>query len=79
MSAIPNPPKGAEPIMLSQEERVNILRNAPPRTWIAFSQDESELVAQAASYEEAVEISESKGVQDPVLLMTPDSWIPLVL
>ena len=56
---------------MSQEERIKILRNAPPRTWIAFSQDESELVAQAANYEEIVAISESKGVQDPVLVITP--------
>jgi hypothetical protein len=65
--------------MLSPDERAKILREAPPKTWIAFSADESEVVAQAPTYEETVALAESKGVNDPVMLMTPESWIPLVL
>jgi hypothetical protein len=65
--------------MLSPDERAKILREAPPRTWIAFPADESEVVAQAQTYEETVSIAESKGVNDPVLLMTPESWVPMVL
>jgi hypothetical protein len=65
--------------MLSPNERAKILREAPPQTWIAFSVDESEVVAQAQTYEETVAIAESKGVNDPVLLMTPESWVPMVL
>ena len=65
--------------MLSPDERTKILREAPPKTWIAFSADESEVVGQAQTYEEIVSIAESKGVNDPVLLMTPDSWVPMVL
>jgi hypothetical protein len=64
---------------MSTEERVRILRDAPPQTWIAFSEDESSVVAEAATYEEVVALAESKGVSDPVLVMTPSSWIPMVL
>jgi hypothetical protein len=65
--------------MLSPSERAKILLEVPPRTWIAFSADESEVVAQAQTYEETVAIAESKGVNDPVMLMTPESWAPMVL
>ena len=65
--------------MLSPNERAKILREAPPRVWIAFSEDESAVVAQSSSYEETVALAESKGEHDPVLVMTPDSWMPMVL
>jgi hypothetical protein len=65
--------------MLAPDRRAKILREAPPKSWIAFSADESEVVAQAQTYEEAVSIAESNGVNDPVLLMTPESWAPMVL
>jgi len=64
--------------MLSPDERAKILREAPPQTWIAFS-DESKLVAQAPTYEETVALAESNGGNDPVMLMTPESWEPMVL
>lgn len=65
--------------MLSSEERAKILRDAPPKTWIAFSEDESKVVAQASTYEEVVAIAEEGGEHDPVLVLTPDSWVPMVL
>lgn len=71
--------QGGEVTDMSPEERARILREAPPKTWIAFSADESEVIAQAPTYEETVSIAESKGVDDPVLLMTPESWVPMVL
>lgn len=65
--------------MMPTEERVKILRDAPPQTWIAFSEDESRLVATGATYDEVVQKAEDAGVTDPVLVMTPASWIPVVL
>jgi hypothetical protein len=65
--------------MLSAEERVRMLREAPPKSWIALSEDESSIIAQAASYEEVVEKASEAGEDDPVLIMTPESWDPLVL
>jgi hypothetical protein len=64
---------------MSPNERVKVLREAPPETWIAFSDDESTVVAQASSYAEAVQKAAQQGVSDPVLVMTPSSWAPLVL
>jgi hypothetical protein len=65
--------------MLSAKEREQLLRDAPPKSWIALSGDESRLVAAAPSYEEAVEKAEAAGENDPILIMAPDSWHPLVL
>ena len=72
--------KGSEVTdMLSPEERARILSEAPPKFWIAFSADESAVVAQAPTYEETVALAESKGEDDPVMVMTPESWMPMVL
>ena len=64
---------------MSPEERVKILRDAPPKTWIAFSQDESKVVANGQTYEEAASRAELEGESDPVLVMIPASWLPRVL
>jgi hypothetical protein len=65
--------------MMSPEERVRILREAEPNTWIAFSQDESHVVGQGNTYAEAVAEAKEKGEIDPVILMTPDDWSPKAL
>lgn len=64
---------------MSTEERVKVLRDAPPNSWIAFSENEDRVVATASSYEEAVSLAEAQGEEDPVLMKTPDEWVPLVL
>ena len=64
---------------MSKQERVRILRSAKPNTWVAFSADESRLVAQADTYDQVVSASEQKGENDPVLVKVPDEWLPLVL
>jgi hypothetical protein len=63
---------GAQP--MSADERVKILRDAAPNTWVAFSSDESCLVSCGATYSEAVELAEKSGESDPVLIKIPDNW-----
>jgi predicted RNase H-like HicB family nuclease len=60
--------------MMSTEERVKILREAGPDTWIAFSADESRVVATGDSYAEAVKMANEKGELAPVLTKTPENW-----
>jgi hypothetical protein len=60
--------------MMSAEERVRILREAKPNSWIAFSEDESKVVAQGESYSQVVEAAENAGEKEPVIVKTPDSW-----
>ena len=63
---------------MSTQERLQVLRETKPNTWIAFSQDESTVVARAPSYAEVVEMAERSGELDPVLVKTPEEWVPLV-
>jgi hypothetical protein len=63
---------------MSPEERVRILRDARPNSWIALSADESHLVARGDTYAEAVAAAMQTGETDPVILKTPDDWSPKV-
>jgi hypothetical protein len=60
--------------MMSAEERVRILREAKPNSWVAFSEDESKVVAYGESYSEVVKAAESVGEKEPVIVKTPESW-----
>ena len=64
--------------MMSAEERVRILSEAKPNSWLAFSSDESKIVGRGDSYMEAVEEAEKNGEADPLLIKIPDSWEPRV-
>lgn len=56
--------------------RLKALEAAPLDSWIALSEDETQLVATGSSYEEVVRNSEMAGVSDPVLIKTPKIWMP---
>jgi hypothetical protein len=62
---------------VAADARVELLRNAPPDSWIALSEDETTIIAVGATYEEVVRKAEQAGVSDPVLLKTPRVWLPL--
>ena len=61
------------------EERIEALLQAPPDGWVAFSEDESRVVAYGATYDEAVSNAEKAGVPDPILVKVPADWTELVL
>jgi hypothetical protein len=60
--------------MMSAEERVKILRGAKPNSWIAFSGDESRVLAYGETYSDAVKAAEKLGESDPVMVKVPDNW-----
>ena len=60
------------------EERIKILKEAKPDSWIAFSADESRVLASASTYLEAVKAAEAQGEDNPVIVKTPDDWSPRV-
>ena len=60
---------------MNPKERIEVLENAPPNSWIALSEDESRVVAIAATYSEAVELAAKAGIEDPVLIKTPEEWL----
>lgn len=58
----------------AEDRRLELLRSAPPDSWIALSEDETKIVGAGATYEEAVQESERAGVSDPLLIKTPKVW-----
>lgn len=60
--------------MMTPEERIRILREAKPDSWIALSADESRVVGRGSTFAEAVEEAKRQGEEDPVLLKIPDNW-----
>jgi hypothetical protein len=59
---------------MSPEERVKILEEAKPNSWIAFSSDESRVAGRGDTYAEAVEEAARHGEEDPILVQIPDNW-----
>lgn len=59
--------------------RSKALLEAPKDSWVAFSEDETRVVAYGSTYEEAVSKAKENGVSDPVLVKTPKDWTELVL
>lgn len=60
--------------MMSPKERVKILREAKPDSWLAFSSDESRVVGRGVTYAEAVAQAAKEGEEEPVVLKTPPDW-----
>ncbi len=64
---------------MSPEERLSALLAAPANGWVAFSGDESRVVAYGATYEEVVSKAEKEGEPDPLLVKIPFDWTELAL
>ena len=62
---------------MSTQERVKLLTEATPNTWVALSHDESRLVAQGDDYAQAVESAGEAGESDPILILIPHEWNPM--
>lgn len=61
---------------LAVSPRDAALRSAPLNSWIALSEDESKLISVGSTYDEAVKKSEDAGVSDPLIIKTPEKWLP---
>lgn len=64
--------------MMTDEERIRILSEAKPNSWVALSSDESRVAGRGDSYGEAVEDARRHGENDPLLIKVPDNWEPRV-
>ena len=64
--------------MMTDEERVQILREAKPNSWLALSSDESRVAGRGDSFEQAVEDAKEHGENDPLLIKVSDNWEPRV-
>ena len=55
-----------------------VIRNAPRNCWLALSDDQSELLGYGETIDAAVDAAEAKGIKEPVLLWSPEEWMPAV-
>jgi hypothetical protein len=59
-----------------ESNRSKALREAPLNSWVAFSEDESKIIAVGSTYDEAVRNSDAAGEADPLIVKTPLEWLP---
>jgi hypothetical protein len=64
---------------VSAQERLKILREAKPDTWIAFSTDENRQVAARGTFGNAAKKAEESGERDPIFKYIPSRWEPTLL
>ena len=64
---------------MSNEDRINALKNAPPDGWVAFSGDESRVVAYGTTYDEVVSSAQKSGENDPIVVKVPKDWTARVM
>jgi hypothetical protein len=64
--------------VMSPEARIKALREAGSGSWVAFSEDESRVVAVGATYDEVVKAAEDAGENEPVITRVPNDWAPRV-
>ena len=53
---------------------LEVLRAAKPNSWLAFSEDESRLVASGETYSQVVKEAEAAGEKEAVILKVPATW-----
>lgn len=56
-----------------------LLKNAPRNCWLALSDDETRIVGRGESIAGAIEDAKRAGIEDPVVIWSPKTWIPAVL
>jgi hypothetical protein len=56
----------------------DLLLKSPKNCWLALSEDETRVIATGETPEEAQANASAAGVEDPLLLWSPDEWIPHV-
>lgn len=56
------------------EARIAALRDTPPDSWVALSDDETTVIARGATYEDVANELERIGDESAVVMKTPPSW-----
>jgi len=55
-----------------------ILLESPKNCWLALAEDESKVVATGLTPDEAEAKAKNEGVEDPLLIWSPEDWAPRV-
>lgn len=55
-----------------------LVRNAPRNCWLALNDEQSEIAGYGETIDAAIKAAGAKGVKEPVLLWSPEEWLPAV-
>jgi hypothetical protein len=55
-----------------------ILLKSPKNCWLALAEDESKVVATGLTLDEAEAKAKNEGIEDPLLIWSPENWAPRV-
>ncbi len=55
-----------------------MLLDSPRNCWLALTEDESKIVATGLTPDEAEAKAKKEGVDDPLLVWSPENWTPRV-
>jgi hypothetical protein len=55
-----------------------ILLESPKNCWLALAEDESKVVATGLTPDEAEAKAKKQGIEDPLLIWSPEDWAPRV-
>jgi hypothetical protein len=60
------------------DARASALLNATPDRWVALSDDETRIVGEGETFEEAALAAEKSGEKNPTIMLVPQDWFPRV-
>ncbi len=55
-----------------------LLSKAPRDCWLALNEEQTVVVGRGETLEEAVKEANANGVQDPIVIWAPKTWVPVV-
>jgi hypothetical protein len=64
---------------MSTQERLKILREAEPNTWMVFSADEERVIGKGKTFSDAVASARESDETDPLFTLIPPTWAPTLL
>lgn len=51
-----------------------LLLDSPKNCWLALNEEESKVVGSGSTLEEAVSTAKKNGIEDPLLIWSPQEW-----
>jgi hypothetical protein len=61
------------------DARASLLLAATPERWIALSEDDTRIIAEADTFEQAAAAAEQAGEPNAILMLVPPDWSPRIL
>ena len=63
---------------MPQFDLSTLLSKAPRNCWLALNEEQTIVVGRGETMEEAVKEANANGIQDPIVIWAPKTWMPVV-